>query len=157
MWVFLGRGQIWGHFFAYNQMYGTSWSYSGWMDIVLGLSGCCYHQQCCCHLSMFFNWWSLCCLLVSSQMYPRSLDFRTCLLPRAHNLPSPLRHLWECLLLPMEESWYMCPGLGTVHSSSVQSKESAPRGWPLLLLAHSSHQPLVSLPASSYVSVILKS
>ena len=104
-----------------------------------------------------FNCWSLCPPLVPSNVPTctglQGLPPPTCTTSSPHLWGT----LWECLLLSMAESWDMHRGLGTVHFSSVQSKESSPKGWPLLLLSHASHQPLFSLPASSYMSVILKS
>lgn len=153
MWLFLGRG----HFSAYNQMYGISWSCSGQMDIVFRLKWLLLSSVMLLSFNRVFNCWSLCPPLVPSNVPTctglQGLPPPTC----TTSSPHLWGILWECLLLSMAESWDMHPGLGTVHFSSVQSKESSPKGWPLLLLSHASHQPLFSLPASSYMSVILKS
>lgn len=154
MWAFLGRG----HFSAYKQMYGLSWSCSGWMDILFRLKWLLLSSVMLLPCKHVFQLLVIVLSACSFTSVPTFTGLQA-LPPPTYTTSSPhlWGTLWECLLLPRAESWDMRLGLGTVHFSSVQSKESSPRGWPLLLLSHSSHRPLFSLPASSYMSVILKS
>lgn len=124
MWAFLGRG----HFSAYKQMYGLSWSCSGWLDIVFRLKWLLLSSVMLLPCKHVFQLLVIVLSACSFTSVPTFTGLQA-LPPPTYTTSSPhlWGTLWECLLLPMADHGICVLDL-ELSTSLVSSLRNLPLG-----------------------------